>query len=127
MKIFTQEGALYEWSDKHGISLEYEVVTLFQEERVDSDDEEDSPVAVMGICLHEVRKDSEQETKSKINGKLKTYLEQHYPKEHQQIHAHVMSLNARAFVGVLLTPGLLINEIKHIVGETVKKVEGERV
>ena len=73
-KIFTQEGALYEWSDKHGISLEHEVITLLQEERVDSDDEEDSTAAVMGICLHEVRKGSEHETKSKITGKLKAYI-----------------------------------------------------
>ena len=28
LKIFTQEEALYAWSDKQGISLEYEAITL---------------------------------------------------------------------------------------------------
>ena len=39
-----------------------------------------------------------------------------------------MSLNARALVGVLFTPGLLDNEIDHIVGgkEVDKKKEGQR-
>ena len=87
---------------------------------MESDDEEDSPAAIMGIRLHEVRKGGEHETKSKITGKLKTYLEQHYPKEHQQIHAHVMSLNARALVGVLFTLGLLEDEIEHIIEDKGK-------
>ena len=66
----------------------------------------DSPSAMMGIYLHEVRKGSEHEVKSKITRKLKDYLEQKYPMAYQQIHAHVMSLNSRALVGVIFTPGL---------------------
>ena len=87
---------------------------------MESDNKEDNQVAVMGIFLNEVRKGSEHETKSKITGKLKTYLEQHYPKEHQQIHAHVISLNSRALVGVLLKLGLLDDEVKHITGDKGK-------
>ena len=80
---------------------------------------------MMGIYLHEVRKGDEHEVKSKITGKLRDYLKQKYPASYQQIHAHVMSLNARALVGVLFTPGLLDDEIDHIVGgkEVGKKKE----
>ena len=74
----------------------------------------------MGISLHDVRKVIEHVTKSKINEKLKKYLEKYYPKEHQQINAHEMSLNARALVGVLFTLGLLSGEIEHIVGDSGK-------
>ena len=120
MKIFTQEGVLYEWLDKHGILLEYEEVKFIREEKLKSENEEDSPAAVMRICLHEVRKGSEHETKSKINGKLRAYLQKHYPKEHQQFHAHVMSLNARLLVGILFTPALLDDEVEHIIGDKEK-------
>ena len=80
----------------------------------------------MGIQLQEVRKGGKHKIKSKITGKLRAYLEQNYPKEHQQIHARVMSLNARELVGVMFTPGLLDDEIDHIVGVTEigKKKEG---
>ena len=69
---------------------------------------------MMGLQLNEVRKGDEHETKSKITLKLKKYLETKYPKEYQQIHAHVMGLSARALVGVMLTPGLLADEIEQI-------------
>ena len=116
MKILTQQGKLHEWARKQGICLEYEEIKVMQEERVERDDETNSPVAMMGIHLQEVRKGCKHEIKSKITGKLRAYLEQNYPKEHQHIHAHVMSLNARALVGVLFTPGLLDDKIDHIVG-----------
>ena len=79
----------------------------------------------MGLQLNEVRKGDEHETKSKIALKLKQYIENKYPKEYQQIHAHVMSLSARALVGVLFTPGLLDDEIEHIVKGKEKTYVGK--
>ena len=38
-----------------------------------------------------------------------------YPERHQKIHMHVMSIDARALVGILFTPGLLEEEVKQII------------
>ena len=64
--------------------------------------------------------------KEQDHRKLSVYLKQKYPKEHQQIYAHVMSMIARVLVGELFTPGMLDDDIDHIVGVTEigKKKEG---
>ena len=50
-----------------------------------------------------------------IAGKLREYLMERYPGRHQQIHAHVMRIDARALVGLLFTPGLLEEEVEQII------------
>ena len=50
-----------------------------------------------------------------IVGKLREYLKGHFLERHQQIHTHVMSIDARALVGMLFTPGLLEEEVEHII------------
>ena len=47
--------------------------------------------------------------------KLRNYLKECFPERHQQIHTHVMSIDARALVGMLFTPGLLEEEVEQIV------------
>ncbi|MFN9953657.1 MAG: hypothetical protein ACK55I_11200, partial [bacterium] len=79
-------------------------MSILPEEEIKAGDEDESPALIMGLHLKEVRKANETEIKSKITRKLREYLEGRFPVEHQQIHAHIMSINARALVGVLFTP-----------------------
>ena len=125
LRILTQQGELHKWAKKQGIKLEYEEIKILQEEPIESDEENDIPATLMGIHLHEVRKGGEHKVKSKITGKLRDYLERKYPATYQQIHAHVMSLKARALVGVLFTPGLLEDEIDTIIGNKGKGKDNE--
>ena len=127
LKIFTQEGKLYEWATERGIVLEYIDMSILPEEEIKAGDEDESPALIMGLHLKEVRKGNETEIKIKITRKLREYLEGRFPVEHQQIHAHIMSINARALVGVLYLPGLLDNEIKHIVDGKYEGEKGEEV
>ena len=46
---------------------------------------------------------------------MRDYLREQYLERYQQIHAHMMSINARALVGLLFTPGLLDEEVKQII------------
>ena len=70
----------------------------------------------MQLTLGELKKRDALGKQSIIAGKLSGYLQERYPEKHQQIHAHVMSINTRALVGMLFTPGLLEEEIEQIVG-----------
>ena len=65
LKIFVQEGAPSEWSDKQGIKLVEVQIKLLQDEEVDSDDEEEKPAKAMGLKLKEVRSGDEHGKKKK--------------------------------------------------------------
>ena len=86
---------------------------------------------MMSLNLDELKKCDIHGKKSIIAGKLRDYLMERYPERHQQIHAHVMSINARALVGLLFTPGLLEEEFEQIIngreneGRRKVLVEGE--
>ena len=69
----------------------------------------------MNLNLHKLKKFDTHGKQSIIAGKLRDYLKEQYPERYQQIHAHVMSTNTRALVGMLFTPGLLQEEIEQIV------------
>ena len=58
---------------------------------------------------------NDHENKGLITKKLKKYLEKEYPDRYQQVHAHIMSMSASAIIGVLFTPGLFEEDIKHII------------
>ena len=68
LRILTQQGELHEWARKQGIKLEYEEIKILQEELIKSDEEADSPAAVMGIHLHEVRKGGSMRSKARLLG-----------------------------------------------------------
>ena len=77
--------------------------------------EEGTPVEAMNLSLSELKKCDSLGKQSIIAGKLRDYLMERYPEKYQQIHAHVMRINTRALVGMLLTQGLLEEEIEQIV------------
>ena len=55
--------------------------------------------------------------------KLRRYLDEHYPNRKQQIYAHVMSMSARALIGVLVALGLFEEEVDQIIGERSRRHE----
>ena len=85
MRIFTQEGVLYEWEVKQGIKLEYVSLTVLEEGGIEDTDEEEVPATVMDLQLNEVRKDDEHDTKSKITTKLKQYPETRFRKNIRKV------------------------------------------
>ena len=56
------------------------------------------------------------EKKGIILEKLRCYLDKRNPDRKQQIYAHVMSMNARALIGYLFTPGLFEEKVDQIIG-----------
>ena len=76
---------------------------------------EGTPTEAMKLSQSELKKSDALGKQSIIAGKLREYLMERYPEKYQQIHAHVMSINTRALVGMLFTPGLLEEEIEQII------------
>ena len=74
-----------------------------------------TPKEIMDLNIQELRSGEDHEKKGLIAKKLKKYLEKEYPNCHQQIHAHVMSINASELIGVLFTPGIFDEDLQNII------------
>ena len=114
LRVFGQEGVLQEWAKKQGITLTYGQLEVFPEEIIQESGEKVTPAETMGLKLKELREGNDHEKKGIISEKLRDYLNEWYPKNKQQIHAHMMSMNTRALIGVLFTPGLFDEEVEQI-------------
>ena len=115
LKIFGKKCEIQEWSQKKGINLKYIKLEVFPEDSGGDESGEGTPVEAMNLDLSELKKWDALGKQSIIAGKLRDYLMGRYPEKYQQIHAHVMSINTRALVGLLFTPGLLEEEVEQIV------------
>ena len=104
---------------------------VFPKETIQESDEKATPAETMGLKLKELREGNEHGKKGIISEKLRGYLDEWYPKNKQQLHAHMMSMNTRALIGVLFTPGLFEEEVDQIRKSSsglYKKIrEGEEV
>ena len=87
---------------------------VFPEDTIKESDEEATPAETMGLKLKELPEGNEHGKKGIILEKLRGYLDEWHPNKKQQIHAHMMSMNTRALVGVLFTPGLFEEEVDQI-------------
>ena len=115
LRIFGRKGELQDWAQKKGINLTYNKLEIFHGDTEMVEEGEGTPAEMMQLNLGELKRSDALGKQSIISGKLSEYLKERYPEKHQQIHAHVMSINTRALVGMLFTPGLLEEKIEQIV------------
>ena len=94
-KLGNQVGGISE-SQKNGINLTYNKLEIFHGDTEMVDEGEGTPAEAMQLTLGELKKIDALGKQSIIAGKLSGYLQERYLEKHQQIHAHVMSINTRA-------------------------------